>query len=34
MILRLLFALGSLAILGALLYFQDADNDSAEGSAS
>jgi len=34
MIWRLLFALGSLAILGALLYFQDSDNDTGEGSAT
>jgi LPS export ABC transporter protein LptC len=32
MILRLLFALGSLAILGALLYLQDADNGSGEST--
>jgi LPS export ABC transporter protein LptC len=30
MILRLLFALGSLSILGALLYFQDSDNNASE----
>ncbi|MGA2024816.1 MAG: LPS export ABC transporter periplasmic protein LptC [Steroidobacteraceae bacterium] len=34
MILRLLFALGSLAILGALLYFQDADNAAPEGASA
>ncbi|MGA2562531.1 MAG: LPS export ABC transporter periplasmic protein LptC [Steroidobacteraceae bacterium] len=34
MILRLLFALGSLAILGALLYFEGNGDDSAEGSAA
>jgi LPS export ABC transporter protein LptC len=34
MILRLLFALCSVAILSALLYFQDADNGSVEGTAS
>lgn len=33
MILRLLFALGSVAILGALLYFQDSDNSSGESGA-
>jgi LPS export ABC transporter protein LptC len=33
MILRLLFALGSLAILAALLYFQDSDNDGSENPA-
>jgi LPS export ABC transporter protein LptC len=34
MILRLLFALCSVAILSALLYFQDADNGSGEGAAN
>ena len=34
MILRLLFALCSVAILAALLYFQDADNGSSESGAS
>jgi LPS export ABC transporter protein LptC len=34
MILRLLFALCSVAILSALLYFQDADNGNGEGAAS
>jgi len=34
MILRLLFALGSVAILAALLYFQDADNGGGESAAS
>jgi LPS export ABC transporter protein LptC len=34
MILRLLFALGSVAILAALLYFQDADNGGGESTAN
>jgi LPS export ABC transporter protein LptC len=34
MILRLLFALCSVAILSALLYFQDADNGNGEGAAN
>jgi LPS export ABC transporter protein LptC len=34
MILRLLFALGSLSILGALLYFQDSDNNPTENAGA
>ncbi len=34
MILRLLFALCSVAILSALLYFQDADNGNGEGTTN